>query len=140
MRACVTVIWIERRSWPPYIVGVFAEPAEAEKEQRRLISVGVSDLVVHSSQLNFPVFFTQDERGFLIHDEQTAFRDLQARSNPRKDDEWCYTNLYRLIEPFYPRQDGRDQMGLLEHWHIENYHMLIIDENGLSALWHRRHG
>ena len=51
------------------------------------------------------------------------------------NDDWCYTNLYRVSDDFIPKNPGKDYMWLLPHHHIDNFVLEQVKAHGLNALW-----
>lgn len=129
------IVMITSRAPRPYVAGVFADETAAREFLGRIPSElrRQMDMTRHP-ELSVPVFITEDDRGLRVTTPEGALIDLRARAKPRRDDDWVYTHLYRVDEPFIPTEPGRDEMGRLPHWHIENWHLDLIDEDGLSAL------
>lgn len=74
--------------------------------------------------LGFPFVVIEDDGGFRFLSTEDARRTLERADAARvADEERCYFNLYLLTEEFAPDPPGVDEMGLLRHWHIENWHL-----------------
>jgi hypothetical protein len=120
----------------PYLAGAFATRAGAERHMasipepmRRSCSVGVRE------GLSFPCFVAEDHAGLRVLSEAEVLAELERAAADRHDDDWCYVNLYRLSGEFLPGEPGRDDMGRLPHWHIDNADLDAIARGGPAMLW-----
>jgi hypothetical protein len=133
------VAWIfarPARPRQPYLAAVLATPVACERHLsdipdslRRHCTIEVR------AELSFPCFAAQDHEGIRLLSEAEVMMELAQANANRKDDEWCYVNLYRLAEEYVPHRPGTDYMGILPHWHIDNSVLDIIERGGLAVLW-----
>jgi len=87
--------------------------------------------------LNDPLYVCEDEKGFRFLTEAEAIAELKLYAgNLREDDEdWCYTNLYRIAGDWRPKRPGTDEMGALPHHHVTNFTLECVEQSGFESLW-----
>ena len=117
-----------------WVSGVFRKHADAlayveevPDELRALQSI------VEAPLPEYPVYLLETD-GFVLH-SATSLGEFLA-GIPRVDDEdWCYCNVYRLVEDWRPDRAGTDFMGAIRHVHIENDHLDQVGAAGVDSLW-----
>jgi len=124
-----------RKRW---ISGVFGSRAVADAYLALIPEVQrprhtVTDL----GALTFPLYVCEDDQGFRFLTETEAIAELKryAEDLRREDEDWCYTNLYRIAGDWQPYLPGTDYMGVLPHHHITNYTLECIKRGGFEGLW-----
>lgn len=128
------VAWIESTGRRRFIVAIF-QTLEMAKAERLGQGHSAEGFEVHEDKsVPLPCFLTEDDNGLVFRTRQNVRQYLDERTRVRKADDWCYTNLYRIDTEFDPAPEWADQMGLLPHWHIENFHVDKIQASGLDSL------
>ena len=123
-----------------WIGGVFSYPDLLEEY---LASIPNGDhwkqYVVEADGLSYPFYICEDHQGFRFLSENAVIDELARCSHElrRKDDDWCYTNLYRIERDWRLKHPGDDRMGLLPHHHVTNSVLDWIERDGFQALWSR---
>ena len=117
-----------------WVSGVFRERADATSyvdevpdELRAIQSV------VEAGPSAYPVYLVEDTN-FVLHSSDSLAVFL-AGLRRVDDDDWCYCNVYRLTEDWWPPRPGTDYMGAIRHVHIENHHLDRVSAEGVDALW-----
>ena len=104
----------------PYISGIFASDSEAEAHFARMPSeIRGMAFIETRPEASIPCCFIEDRGHFrcLSFDEaERDLRDLATKSNP---DEGVYAILYIVRHPFRPSAPGRDEMGSMNHVHLD---------------------
>ncbi|RCU50573.1 hypothetical protein DU002_09140 [Corallincola holothuriorum] len=91
---------------------------------------------IKSLDLSYPFWITEDHNGFAFYSRAELKALFNSFLESRLDnDDYCYTNLYMVDEDFRSNIPGKDSMGMLRHWHIENYELGVVEESGIEALW-----
>ena len=88
-------------------------------------------------KLNYPFYITEDHEGFGYYSEKNIIFKIEEYISEmdQRDNEWCYTNLYRIGCDFEPKYPGKDRMGILHHHHVNNETLNNIIKNGFNELW-----
>jgi len=120
-----------------FVAGIFAVESDANEFCQRIPEEDVPNLKLEEIQLSYPLYISENHEGFSYH-TQEGVKELIAgftQEMHKHDEEWCYTNLYRVTEDFIPKTPGKDYMGLLPHHHIDNDILEEIERDGFSSLW-----
>ena len=120
-----------------FVAGIFSDKSKCDIFNSAIPAGHKQNVNTTESDYSYPIYITEDHRGFSILSEIQAesmmFNFMQEMDN--HDDEWCYTNLYKIDNDFIPLKPGQDRMGELMHWHIDNILLSQIKEKGFSSLW-----
>ena len=119
----------------PYISAVFSSTSDAES-YFELFPKEYRDKS-HIEQINheYPVYLTEDINGFNFHTQKEIEELLNNIQITKESDDFCYTNLYRITRDFSSKYPGKDAMGFLQHWHINNNHLSLVKKSGIEALF-----
>jgi hypothetical protein len=121
-----------------WISGVFSSKA-ATDAYLDLIPAGprTKQSVVELPGLFYPLYICEEETEFrfLTEAEIVALLKQYAGEQRRDDDDWCYTNLYRIPHDWRPNRPGNDDMGALPHHHVTNYTLECVERYGFESLW-----
>ncbi|VAW82352.1 hypothetical protein MNBD_GAMMA12-957 [hydrothermal vent metagenome] len=119
-----------------YLSGIFKIKGDAEEYLRKYPDNVKSNTSLERIDCVYPFFITEDEKGFRYFDEVGVSKVIEELvQDPVSDEEYCYTNLYRVAEDYFCNKPGKDYMGIIQHWHIENSLIREIKSNGLNSLW-----
>jgi hypothetical protein len=133
------VAWIlarPARPQQPYLAAVLDDAAACERHLNDIPdSLRRHCTIEACAERTFPCFAAKDQQGIRFLSEAEVMTELTQANSTRKDDEWCYVNLYRLTAEYVPHKPGTDYMGILPHWHIDNSLLDIIERSGLAVLW-----
>ena len=93
--------------------------------------------IIDLAGLTYPLYICEDEKGFHFLTEVEVITALKHYTNDlRHDDEdWCYTNLYRIVGNWQPKLPGTDYMGSLPHYHVTNSTLEKVEQYGFESLW-----
>lgn len=121
-----------------WISGVFAR-CESVDEYLALVPNRSICSVIDLGDLAYPLYICEDHEGFRFLSEAAAIAELTRYAGERgkHDDDWCYTNLYRIAGAWRPKSPGSDSMGALPHHHVTNSILDWIEREGFQALWGR---
>jgi len=127
-----------RRRW---ISGVFRSKVAAD-EYLCLIpdQARGKHFVLDLAGLSYPLYVCEDGvKGFRFLTEAEVVADLKqyATEQRQKSEDWCYTNLYRIEDDWCPRLPGTDYMGVLPHYHVNNWTLDRVEQEGFESLWRR---
>ncbi|UPW17332.1 hypothetical protein M0C34_13905 [Agarivorans sp. TSD2052] len=120
-----------------FVAGIFAVESHANDFRQKISEGELSKLKFEDVPLSYPLYISEDHEGFSYHSEESA-KELMAdftQEMHKRDEEWCYTNLYRVSEDFMPKMPGKNYMGLIPHHHVDNNTLKSIKENGFNSLW-----
>jgi len=121
-----------------WISGVFSSRAAADA-YLTLIPDGdrSKHVVIDLGGMTYPLYVCEDDKGFRFLKEDEAIAELRrCTGDARRDDEdWCYTNLYRIGGDWQPKRPGTDYMGALPHHHVTNFTLQYVERDGFAALW-----
>jgi len=125
-----------RRRW---ISGVFRSKVAADA-YLSLISVSArgKHSVLDLAGLSYPLYVCEDgTEGFCFLTEAEVVADLKQYATERRQEseDWCYTNLYRMTDDWRPCQPGTDYMGALPHYHVDNWTLDRVEQDGFESLW-----
>jgi hypothetical protein len=95
--------------------------------------------VIELPGLCYPLYICEDHEGFRFLPEEAVIAELSRYAGElrKEDEDWVYTNLYRVAEDWKTRDPGWDQMGVLPHHHVTNDTLNWIARNGFQSLWSR---
>jgi hypothetical protein len=93
--------------------------------------------VIELPGLSYPLYICDDELGFRFLTEAEVAAELRrfAGEQRRDDEDWCYTNLYRIADDWRPNRPGTDYMGALPHHHVTNSTLECVEQYGFESLW-----
>jgi hypothetical protein len=93
--------------------------------------------VIDLGGLTCPLYVCEDDKRvrFLTQAEAVAELERYAGDLRRDDEDWCYTNLYRIASEWRPERPGTDGMGTLPHHHVTNFTIECVEQNGFESLW-----
>jgi hypothetical protein len=121
-----------------WISGVFRSRAAADAYLTRLPDEERSkQAVIDLGGMTYPLYACEDDTGFRFLTEGEAVAELKryAGDARRNDEDWCYTNLYRIAGDWQPKRPGADDMGALPHHHVTNFTLERMERDGFEALW-----
>jgi hypothetical protein len=109
--------------WRRWISGVFSSRAAADRSLT-LIPDGErsKQVVIDLGGMTYPLYICENDMVFRFLTEEEAVAELKryAGDARRDDQDWCYTNLYRIVGDWQPQCPGTDYMGALPHHHVTN--------------------
>lgn len=95
--------------------------------------------VLDLADLSYPFYICDDGaegfRFFLTEAQVVAELKQYAKERRREDEDWCYTNLYRITDDCCPNLPGTDYMGVLPHYHVDNRTLERVEKDGFESLW-----
>jgi hypothetical protein len=122
-----------------WVSGVFRSKAATDAY---LAQIPSPDRAKHSVLdlvgLSYPLYICEDSaEGFRFLTEAEIVAELKqyATERRREDEDWCYTNLYRITDDWRPRRPGADSMGALPHYHVNNGILRCVEQDGFESLW-----
>lgn len=83
--------------------------------------------------LQYPLYIVEDSAGFHFMNEQAALDEIRGSERTANDDDCCLT-LYRIDQDYRPRIAGDDEMGRLNHQHIDNELLGLVKRQGAFGL------
>jgi hypothetical protein len=109
---------VNSKGWR-WVSGVFDNRTSAYSELTS-ISAGssVSHEMVEVGPDQFPVFIIED-KGFTCVSLPELLQRLDALE-PNGSTDFVHFNVYALREAFKPAVPGRDDMGRIMHWHVDD--------------------
>lgn len=120
-----------------FIAGVFSEKENANELSSQISKLEYMKILY--VELEYPFYITEDHSGFSFYSEREVNILIGGyiEDMGNHDEEWCYTNLYRVESDLKPKIPGKDYMGLMPHHHIDNDTLSEIKDNGFDSLWIR---
>ncbi len=120
-----------------FIAGIFSEKDSALDFIQRIPDSDSTNVKQFEVDCGYPFYISENHEGFsyLSLSEVTSLLNGFIEDMPNHDEDWCYTNLYRIAEDFQVKIPGKDYMGSLPHHHIDNDTLIEIRENGVEWLW-----
>ncbi len=102
-----------------WISAVVATRDQAQAQLQRIPeAVRAQHRIVEHGAAEFPVFMIEGS-GFEFGD--LAFiQDKLRGTRPAGDEDVVHFNVYAFEGPFIPQHPGRDEMGGLLHWHVDD--------------------
>lgn len=125
------------KNFREFIAGIFSEKESAMKFVLEISEAERDSVTLLETDCGYPFYISENHEGFSYFSSTDVELLLNGfiEDMHNQDEEWCYTNLYRVAEDFSPKKPGKDYMGLLPHYHIDNDVLTEIKENGLASLW-----
>ncbi len=125
------------KNYREFVAGVFSSKDKSDKFIDRIPDNLGENVKTISIEMKYPFYITEDHNGFCFYSESEIIQkiDEYISEMDRRDEGWFYTNMYRVDNDFEPRQPGKDNMGLLKHYHVENETLRNIMKNGFNKLW-----
>ncbi len=122
--------------WRPYLSGIFKSVNDADNYLNQYPDDIKENTSKESITLEYPFFITEDHNGFTYLNENEVIALMKNfELNMVEDDDYCYTNLYLVEEDYFCKKPGKDYMGIIQHWHIQNSSLKQIKQCGLESLW-----
>jgi hypothetical protein len=115
-----------------WISGIFLNPVDAEA---CLASLRTNSSQHHSMESIgpscFPFFIFQDRSGFRFLDLAEATELIASMSDPAPDAE---PMLFAIVAEYRPDVAGRDEMGRLQHAHLDRECLEQLRTSGIRSL------
>jgi hypothetical protein len=84
----------------------------------------------HRSQ-TYPLYLIEDSEGLCFMTEEDAIDDIKE---PTADDDDCSLTIYRFDRDYRPEVAGADEMGTINHAHVDNEDLARIKSEGRNGL------
>ena len=101
------------------------EISTAERDRHSLVAL---------EGLQYPVYLIEDAQGFRFMGAEGALEAIQEQQ-PVDDEDDCCATLYRFKGDFRPNVAGADEMGKINHQHIDNDTLKRVHRDGVAGLW-----
>ncbi|MEY8199422.1 MAG: hypothetical protein RPS47_09295 [Colwellia sp.] len=125
------------KAFQEFVAGIFSEKEYALDFIQRIPESDSGDIKHFEVDCCYPFYISEDHEGFsyLTENEVASLVSGFIVDMNNRDEDWCYTNLYKITKNFQPKFAGKDYMGSLPHYHIDNFSLIKIKESGVEALW-----
>lgn len=103
-----------------YITGIF-EDIDSSMNYYNLIPDDIrSSFEIINITLQFPFYIIEEKNQFYFIDDIKKVLIKFKNIIPKYEHHTVYFNIYKVYEELNPNEVGKDIMGLLEHYHIDN--------------------
>lgn len=120
-----------------YVTGIFSTIENYNDYISRIPDDLTTHLTTIKLELSYPFYLTEDHEGFNFYTEEEIKAKMATfiAQMKQRDEDWCYTNLYRICEDFEPKYPGDDGMGMINHHHVSNTTLEYMMECGFNGIW-----
>ena len=117
-----------------WVSGIFERERDARAYLQEMpAAVRSKHVLTQLSDLHYPVYVVEDSEGFRFMTCQAALDDIKRRAPTANEDDCCLT-LFRIDRDYRTRVAGEDEMGRLNHQHIDNEMLERVHRQGRAAL------
>lgn len=122
---------VHHNSVNSWISGIFQE-RELAIAYLGTIPVDLQPKLLEFSIDRYPIYLLEVERDFTYY-RDTDITAFVSNLTLLDDDDWCYGNVYYIDRDWQSQRAGKNYMGIIPHIHLDNKHVLIIRETGITA-------
>ena len=116
----------------PYISGVFLEFDTYKNYLDRYPDLLKPNLKEIKLEGNLPLLIIEDKSGFEYLTQKDILSKRIENIKKVEDDDFVYFNLYIVKNEYISNDPARDEMGIINHFHIQNYDLDFYSQKGLS--------
>jgi hypothetical protein len=77
----------------------------------------------------YPVYLLEVDRNFT-YNREADIAAFVSKLTLQDNDDWCYGNIYYVDRDWQSQRAGKDYMGMISHFHLDNEHILKICDSG----------
>ena len=120
------IVSIEHKS-RRFLTGIFNNPEALEAYWQELSNPD-QFIKVETQLPHYPIYIIEgwENRPFRYTASQAEVMEIVKQCPIEEDEDNVYFNLYRIKEDWRPPMAGTDYMGVLEHYHIDQWHLDIL--------------
>lgn len=82
----------------------------------------------------YPVYLLEIDRNFTYNCEVDITAFIKSITL-QDEDNWCYGNIYCINQDWQSPRVGKDYMGVIPHFHLDNQHIFRIRDSGIAEYF-----